>query len=377
MGYVPNDKFYNNFVCIGGRCPLTCCKGWEITVDPETYDRWTREFTKADHVRHTISKKKSSGNTEYKINMGQGKCCPYFNEEGLCRIVIREGEDYLPSICRQFPRVINEYDGRIEKSLSCACPEVIDLLHLDGEKLQLFSWENNGTGGKGILLWEVRDVLLSVLAAVTFSLENRLLLGLILLSECMKNDIITKETLGKYRDERYLATLLQLWREGEPDTIDAYLEQNELFLDITENYRKEEYYRGYLETLAEYAEALDVREMMKEQRLFDNTFSAYDKLLEQSLQIKVFSECIGDETEDLMHAFQRIILEYTMLRHSVFLITLMRGVFEYEDVRNYIVIYSRMIGNNPDGIREFFQESFEEGIWDPWYFLLLLHQRQD
>lgn len=373
MSDTSNSTFYEKFVCIGGRCPLTCCKGWEITVDSETYGKWKNEFTNADHVRHTVKKKRSSGKVEYKINMGQGKCCPYFNEEGLCSIVIRYGEDYLPCICRQFPRIINEVDGRREKTLSCACPEVVDLLHREGDQLLLFSWEEEGMALEDIPLRKVRDLLLSILARSDFFLKDRLLLGLILLSECMKNDIMTKVSFEKYRDERYLATLLRFWREGEPDTIDACLEQNEIFLDITEHYRKEEYYRSYLEPFASYAEALDVRELVKHSKELECAFSDYDKLITNALLIKVFSECIGDETEDLMYAFQRIILEYTMLRHSLFLITLMRGVYEYEDVRNYIVIYSRMIGNNPDGIREFFEGSFDAGIWDPGYFLLLLN----
>lgn len=368
-----NKTLYEKFVCIGGRCPLTCCKGWEISIDPDTYDKWKSEFTNADHVRYTVSKKKSSGKIKYKINMGQGKCCPYFNEEGLCRIVLRDGEGYLPSICRQFPRIINEYDGRTEKTLSCACPEVVDLIHSEGEKLQLLSNEDNGACGEDFPLIEVREVLLSILEMADFSLKDRLLLGLILLSEYMKGDIITEETIELYSDEQYMATQLRLWKEGEPERIDACLEQNELFLDITENYRKEEFYRSYLEPLAAYAEALDVREMVRNFNTFESTFSDYDWLLTQALKIKVFSECTGDETEDLMHAFQRIILEYTMLRHSIFMIALMRETFDYEDVRNYIVIYSRMIGNNPDGIREFFKGSFDEGIWDPWYFLLLLN----
>lgn len=373
MDHTSQKKLYEEFVCIGGRCPLTCCKGWEITVDSDTYDKWKSEFTKRDHVKNTICKKKSSGKMDYKINMGQCKSCPYFNEEGLCRIVINKGENYLPSICRQFPRIINEYEEGRERTLSCACPEVVDLLQLEGDK-GLLLWDDDGTVGEGFPLKEVRDRLLFVLASDDFSLKDRLLLGLILLSECAKNDIITKEAVENYGDEQYLASLLRLWREEEPNTIDACLEQNELFLDITENYRKEEYYRSYLEPLASYAEALDVRDMVKEYQTLESAFSAYDSLVGRCLQIKVFSECISDEADDLLYAYQRIILEYTMLRYSVYLIALMRGSFDYEDIRNYIVIYSRIIGNNPEGIREFFQESFDEGIWDPWYFMLLLNR---
>ncbi len=366
-------KLYHEFICIGGDCPITCCKGWEVSVDSETYHKWKKEFRKEDQVKHTIWKKKSSGNLEYKINMGQGKCCPYFNEAGLCRIVIRDGEEYLPNICRQFPRVINEYEGRKEYTLSCACPEVVDILRREGEGLQLFVWDDR-TVEEELPLFHLRETLLKVLSSSRYSLKDRLLLGLIILSECAKNDMMTKEAVVRYREEYVLDSYLELWREEEVKAADAALEQNELFLDITENYRKEEHYRDFLEPLATYAEEFDVRDLVTRNMEFEKVFSAYDKLIEQCLMIKVFSECICDELEEVLLSFQMIILEYVMLRHSVFLTLLLHGSIKYQDIRNSIVIFSRMIGNNPEGIREFFEESFEEGVWDPWYFLLLLNQ---
>ena len=36
MEYVYPD-YYRQFTCIGGECPDTCCAGWEIDIDEDSY----------------------------------------------------------------------------------------------------------------------------------------------------------------------------------------------------------------------------------------------------------------------------------------------------------------------------------------------------
>ena len=45
---------------------------------------------------------------------------------------------------------------------------------------------------------------------------------------------------------------------------------------------------------------------------------------------------------------------------------------DYKSLQNFIVIYSRIIGYNTDGIIEFWEDSFDKSIWEPSYTLLLL-----
>lgn len=34
---------YNEFKCIADKCKLTCCSGWDINIDNNTYGKWNKE----------------------------------------------------------------------------------------------------------------------------------------------------------------------------------------------------------------------------------------------------------------------------------------------------------------------------------------------
>ena len=39
MYYRKTDD-YDTFACIAGRCPDTCCAGWQILIDEESLERY-------------------------------------------------------------------------------------------------------------------------------------------------------------------------------------------------------------------------------------------------------------------------------------------------------------------------------------------------
>ena len=38
--------YYDEFSCIAGQCPITCCQEWKIAVDADTNRRWYLEIQK-------------------------------------------------------------------------------------------------------------------------------------------------------------------------------------------------------------------------------------------------------------------------------------------------------------------------------------------
>ncbi|MGN0414248.1 MAG: hypothetical protein ACI4FX_02005 [Agathobacter sp.] len=44
----------------------------------------------------------------------------------------------------------------------------------------------------------------------------------------------------------------------------------------------------------------------------------------------------------------------------------------YEDVRDYMVVISRMTGNDEEDVREYLENSFETLVWDWGYFALIV-----
>ena len=39
MKYIKPD-YYDDFQCIAGACPATCCAGWQVVVDDESLERY-------------------------------------------------------------------------------------------------------------------------------------------------------------------------------------------------------------------------------------------------------------------------------------------------------------------------------------------------
>lgn len=111
-------KYYKDFKCIAGKCEHSCCIGWEIDIDADTlkkYKKLSGGYGKA--VKESISAK---GTPHFKLSAEDR--CPHLDENGLCRIILNLGEDYLCDICREHPRFYNFTDVA-EVGLGMSCVE--------------------------------------------------------------------------------------------------------------------------------------------------------------------------------------------------------------------------------------------------------------
>lgn len=133
--YAP--KYYKDFVCIADRCCHSCCIGWEIDIDESTMDKYRQD----GDILKSID---CSGAPHFRLTKGER--CPHLAEDGLCRIILSRGEDYLCDICREHPRFYNETPKGMEVGIGLACEEagrliitcedyreIIEIGELDGE----------------------------------------------------------------------------------------------------------------------------------------------------------------------------------------------------------------------------------------------------
>ena len=114
--YAP--KYYKDFKCIADKCKNSCCIGWEIDIDKETLNKYKNlKSPYGASIIKTISKGKVPH-----FKLLKGERCPHLDENGLCKIIINEGENYLSDICREHPRFYN-YTSVCEVGIGMSCEE--------------------------------------------------------------------------------------------------------------------------------------------------------------------------------------------------------------------------------------------------------------
>lgn len=126
--FVPS--YYLSFACTADLCRHTCCKGWEIDIDADTYAKYKR-------IPGAFGKKLSEGIFEDEDGahfiLDNEERCPFLNQRNLCDIILELGEDSLCQICADHPRFRNFFDSRTEIGLGIACESACNLI-LDYDK---------------------------------------------------------------------------------------------------------------------------------------------------------------------------------------------------------------------------------------------------
>lgn len=115
-------KYFDEFSCRAGNCPDSCCRaGWEIPIDPETYEFYRSAGIDIDENSYIDP----DGDRVFRL--GADKACPFFRADGLCEIYVRT-DGHLCEICAKYPRFYEEYDGFSEAGISVSCPTAAEMI---------------------------------------------------------------------------------------------------------------------------------------------------------------------------------------------------------------------------------------------------------
>lgn len=127
--------FYDEFSCIGAECPLTCCAGWRITIDDDTF----KNYRKMGGKIASFAKKNMVYEErwhENKVQLKDNGLCPMLNDKQLCEVVLCKGTKHLSQTCKIYPReTVHSFDTN-ELYLSLSCPRALELLFALGEKVK-------------------------------------------------------------------------------------------------------------------------------------------------------------------------------------------------------------------------------------------------
>ena len=210
-------KYFKDFKCIASECEDTCCAGWGIVIDDETYKKYQKvEGDFGDRLRSEIVH--DGGENIFVL---KGNDCPFLNENKLCDIYNEVGEDALCYTCKQYPRYMEEFGGLREIGISLSCPEAARIILRNEEKAIFELSENeeevnsyNDINAKlYIELMQCRQIVLNILQDRDINLNTRVAIVLCFTKEIQdkidENEITDiKSVREKYSDKEFIKEVI-------------------------------------------------------------------------------------------------------------------------------------------------------------------------
>jgi lysine-N-methylase len=191
-----NPLYAAAFKCIASSCEDTCCSGWQITVDRDTYDRYQNfpeECMRQRLRRHIVLNNGGRYAEDYAEIKLIASTCPLLTLDRLCSVQQAGGEESLSMTCANFPRNYNLVNGQLELALDLSCPEAARLALLNPGRM-LFAETGCGAaartgdipvidaadtalpGGIHLRFIEIRQAVLDILQDRSHPLEDRLVI---------------------------------------------------------------------------------------------------------------------------------------------------------------------------------------------------------
>lgn len=131
--------YFSEFECIAGKCTDSCCLGWEIDIDEDSYEYYkTLQGEIGDRLRRDMYETEDGG---HGIRTNECGRCMMLNDDNLCDLYIAAGEESLCEVCTDFPRFGIEYRNVEQKCLSLACEEVCRILFSKVEPVKFIEQE--------------------------------------------------------------------------------------------------------------------------------------------------------------------------------------------------------------------------------------------
>lgn len=189
-------EYSDAFRCAGTECEDTCCKGWNVWIDKETYTKYQAIESGPFRIlmeRQITLNPHAANDREYAKMVLSDDTCGFLAPDHLCSIQKDYGESYLSRVCAVYPRVTKNIDFAKETTLTLSCPEAAKLILLDEELVPA----KKATGADGdryryflepakvrispltrpiVFFWQVRQFVVLLLKDRSYPLWQRLFL---------------------------------------------------------------------------------------------------------------------------------------------------------------------------------------------------------
>lgn len=367
-------EYMTEFQCIGSECEDTCCSGWKVVIDKESYTsyRKTTNSLLKEKLKKSITRNRSNSTDENyaKIRMSNEGSCTLLDENNLCTIQKELGPDFLSNTCAIYPRVLNRVDNVVEKSATLSCPEAARLALLNEKGIHFFEEvEPSDTRGfmnkeistakKNDLLWDLRIFSISLIQNRTISIENRLIiLGLFYqkISTITPVDLkmqlptMMDEYISSISDEAFLASI-----ENIPSNISIQLNVCKSLI----NYR---YSSGinnkrYIECLEEMLRGLAFDDEENIENVIDNYLDSYQNyykpfaeqhsyILENFMVNYIFKNLFPYDQKNFFESYIMLIVNFSLIKlHLIGMAKYNEGL-SVESVVKLIQSFSKIVDHD-------------------------------
>lgn len=205
--------YFDDFKCIASECEDTCCAGWGIVIDDESYKNYMN--VKGEFGERLRSKIVTEGSEN--IFVLKGDDCPFLTENKMCDIYNNLGEDSLCYTCRQYPRVMEEFGSLREVCLSLSCPEACRIILKSDKRVGFKLTEddeevtryNDINAMLHLNLMQCRNIVFKILQNRDMDLNKRVSIILKFIGEVqdkIDSNLIQgiKDSISKYSDNKFI-----------------------------------------------------------------------------------------------------------------------------------------------------------------------------
>ena len=90
------SDYFEQFQCLAGECPHTCCAKWEVVIDEETAERYHHVSGPLGEKLRRELRRDEDGDFCFAL---QGGRCPFLDDRNLCEIHLQLGEESTSITC--------------------------------------------------------------------------------------------------------------------------------------------------------------------------------------------------------------------------------------------------------------------------------------
>ena len=133
--------YYDEFKCIADKCTDTCCAGWQVDVDDESFAYYkTIKGEFGDRLHSVMIEGKHGEEGQFRIR--EDGRCPFLNDNMFCDLYTALGEDALCVTCDKYPRYTTEYGSLRETGIAISCITAAGIVLRKRQNFGFKEWED-------------------------------------------------------------------------------------------------------------------------------------------------------------------------------------------------------------------------------------------